>query len=204
MARYRMPHVGRPSDLPVTHTQMNDTFQGVSNAQHISVSEPLTIQNTLGGGTRIGIILPAAAPAAVAAEPAVMAKQFKVISTAHSDVMQCLPFVGGQSGSIDLTWVAKPWFLRGANTWPETVLRKRITYTYSEGVHGTRQATNHLPIPSVTEQQTIVPGYVLNDVIIAMRVNTGVVVPGTEGDDEPATVSWLDINNDGRMWQVIR
>lgn len=57
MGRYHTPFIGRPFNQPVTHNQFNDQARAVENSQAISVTPPLTVENTLTGGQRLGINL---------------------------------------------------------------------------------------------------------------------------------------------------
>ncbi len=58
MARERKPEVGRPFHAAVTEAQMNATFQTAANVNSISITPPLTLENTPLGGLRFGIVMP--------------------------------------------------------------------------------------------------------------------------------------------------
>lgn len=197
MARNHTPFVGRPFNQPVTHNQLNDHFRATENSQAISVAPPLTIENTLGGGTRIGIVMPPVPPTTAAAESVVTIKQFKIVRQSDSDVLQCRDYTGGGIVSFDNVWVAKDWFMRGPDTW-NGITRNNIKYSHYSIGNQTRRATK----AARAEKQTIVPAYIVGDIIIAFKVDTGLIVPGTEEDDEPRKVEWVEPAGT-RMWMVV-
>lgn len=196
MPRERKPEVGRPFNAPVTVAQQNAAYQTNANVNAISVDPPMTITNTPGGGIRLGIVMPRQVRQPV--DIPITTKQFKLADTRESDAFQCVAFDGGEVTDFERIWVARPWFIRGGRTW-SAVTRQDVRYTNYIAGHQQRRATKDGEI----ETQTIVPRYATSDIIIAVKVDTGVLVPGTEEDEEPETVEWLDINNDGRMWQVV-
>lgn len=113
-------------------------------------------------------------------------KIFTLVSVAN-DTLTATP-IGGTSPSDDLT-IAKPYLLR--YTPFHTVAYNGITYTYSSAT--ARQGDDG----AATEDQIIVPPYVVGDEIIAMAVD------GADLNDNGTTlddVKWMDINVDGRAW----
>ena len=204
MARENQPHVGRPFDGPVRASQMNDVFQQISNFKSMSVTRPLTLTQTAGGGVRLGIQLPKPVKAVAAVAAGTTIKQFQIRgSSTQSDAILCFPDNG--IDEIDISnkvWVAKPWFLRGKGTW-EGESRKGVTYSDYIVGNQTRTATSTID-PGDSELQTIIPGYVSQDIIVAALVGTGVIEPGTEDDEDgPTMVKWLDLNTTGRMWAMV-
>ena len=87
--------------------------------------------------------------------------------------------------------VAKPYLLRRTPFDGET--RDGITYTYSSD--SARQGDDG----ANTEDQVIVPSYVVNDIIFAVRNPVGGT--GVDDGESPATnITYLDLNLDGRAW----
>jgi len=123
------------------------------------------------------------------------ARQFKITSVAFSDYLICHSYDGGTEGQ-EAIYVAKPWFLRGTDTWG-SITRLNISYEYQSPA--SRTATKQIsPAISEVRQQDIVPTYVVGDIIVAEECNTGVTV---QIDAETTqAVTWIDINTDGRCW----
>lgn len=206
MTRAGIPHFGRPFSTELSENQVRSLLQAQGNFQSVTAEWPLLVQNTGTGGLRLRID-PSAfdRPAVVAtAEPGIQIQQFRIVSVSGSDAMRTRALPGGVLDlDLPITWVARPWFLRGGNTWSPTarnnVKRQGITYSAFTANDQKRVAVK-TGTPTISEDQTIVPLYVAKDIIVAAKVNTGVVVPGTEEDDEPVPVLWLDLNTTGRMW----
>lgn len=190
MPRERKPEVGRPFNAAVTVTQQNAAYQTAANVNSISVDPPMTIANTPGGGIRLGIMMPRQVRQQAVVSDAV-AKQFRLKSAAFSDALRCRTFLNEVEGDDDV-WIARPWFLRGGDTWGGVT---RLSITYGPGIFG-RDATKG----EITERQRLIPSYIVGDLIMGIRAETGVIVPGTEEDDEPESVKWIDLNVDARMW----
>jgi hypothetical protein len=110
-------------------------------------------------------------------------QQFTIASIGE-DVLICNPFDGTASDETSEIIIAKPPELRASREeWND------ITYTY------TNSQTRTADDGSETEDQVIVPEYVVGDVIYAVKNivgGTGVVVT------DP--VEWLDLNVAGRAW----
>lgn len=84
--------------------------------------------------------------------------------------------------------IAKPYLLQRTPFDGET--RDGVTYTYTDGE--TRSATDGV----TTEDQVIVPAYVINDIIVAARLTA-------ENLKNQLYAEWLDINADGRAWAAV-
>ncbi|HOJ76396.1 MAG TPA: hypothetical protein PLL65_20955 [Phycisphaerae bacterium] len=94
----------------------------------------------------------------------------------------CRTWNGTTEGTTDIT-VAKPYLLR------ESTTRTGYTYNYT----GDQARTSTKTSDSSTEDQVIVPEFVLNDQIWAISTDTGVTVGTTP-------VKYLDLNVDARAW----
>lgn len=91
---------------------------------------------------------------------------------------------GETEGTEDL-YVAKPYLLRRSlPSW------NGLTFTYTSDYE--REATDGVD----TEDQVIVPAYVIGDILYVVRPIGGTDVV----DDDTAPVVWLDLNVDGRAW----
>lgn len=191
MPRERKIEVGRPFNAPVTVTQMNAGYQTLGNVNSMSVDPPMFLTNTPGGGIHIGIDMPRQVRQKAVAAAGTEAKQFKIRGTEWSDALRCRPFLDGREES-DIVWIAKPWFLRGGDTWGGVT---RLSISYGPG-NLARSATKG----EITERQRLIPSYIDGDLIMAIRAATGVIVPDTEEDEEPERVKWIDLNVDARMW----
>lgn len=118
-------------------------------------------------------------------------KRFKVVEV-KGDYLVCNAFNGQVTGTQKIT-VAKPWLLRRSPFDGES--RDSITYTYSSDTE--RQADDG----SNTEDQVVVPSYVVDDEIYAEfdpEGGSGVTV--TLPDNTEVAAMWLDTNRDGRAW----
>lgn len=93
---------------------------------------------------------------------------------------------GATEASVD-TLIAKPYALRNSIT-----SRGGITYSYTTSVE--READDS----SSTETQVVVPNYVTDDLIFAVRVPRGCGV--SVGSMPAVALLWLDINVDARAW----
>jgi hypothetical protein len=96
---------------------------------------------------------------------------------------------GDGEGTGNSVKIAKPWFLRGALTWPGVVTRHSIWYSSYSASHQSRTAKS--TITGETERQRILPWYDAGDIVVA------IAMPVTLTE---TTVAWLDLNVDGRMW----
>jgi len=121
------------------------------------------------------------------------AVEFKLSSASGSDFVRCLPVAGGAD-----VYIAKPWFLRGSNTWNNRT-RNGVSYSYPypTTTQQFREATTSIGGNVVTQGQYIVPLYYPNDRIFAIRCATGLT------DPQGNPIGWLDLNVDGRMWEVV-
>lgn len=115
---------------------------------------------------------------------AVQVQQFKIVSIA-GDYVVCNPYNGLQANTDSSILVAKPPELRTSRaSW------NGITYAYSG--NQTRVATSG----SDTENQVVVPSYVVGDVIFGIKNIIGGT--GVKLNDDP--IDWLDQNVAGRAW----
>lgn len=108
-------------------------------------------------------------------------QQFKFKSMG-GDYIYAAPWDGTTEGAQ--IKVAKPYLLR--RTPFDGKSRNGISYTYS--ADDAREATNGTDI----EQQSIIPTYVVGDIVYAARA----VIGGTEVED----VTYVDVNADARAW----
>lgn len=103
----------------------------------------------------------------------------RVTITAIGDDTLTCTFPGGSSETV-----ARPFRFRKSDYDGETI--GGITYTYAGGVNQVRTADNG----SVSETQTIVPLYAVDDELIVIDVTES----GVSG------VKWIDANVDGKVW----
>lgn len=112
--------------------------------------------------------------------------QMQIVGVA-GDYLQCRKY-SGTSASGPTVSVAKPYLLR--KTPFNGASRNGISYSYTSDVSRTASLSGE------TETQVVVPSYVVGDIIYAIKgVVGGVGVTLTAG-----TISWLDLNVDGRAW----
>jgi len=115
-----------------------------------------------------------------------------VIKSVESEYLRCRAKNGTQELPGDIL-VARPWFLRGPNTW-QNKQRRGITYSYLADTQR-RTATS----ATGNETQVIVPRYSLEDEIeVVQGVSTGVYV--VDPDLGFTELRSVDLNVDGRMW----
>lgn len=127
-------------------------------------------------------------------DPSTFVQEFVIITISLDAVVGCHTFADGHEGTKRI-WVAKPWFLRGAETW-EGVSRLGVTYSnYATGNHF-RTASKNVGGEQVSERQGIIPTYHLRDRIVGIKAPAFITAP--DGTD----VKWLDLNLDARMWAV--
>lgn len=114
-------------------------------------------------------------------------RRFRVVSV-ETDYLYCNTWDGVTQGDVAVK-VVLPYLLR--RTPFDGYTRNGITYTYTSDTE--READDG----SDTETQVIVPSYVVDDEIYAVRN-----VTGTSGvrDSDNVPVDWLDLNVDGRAW----
>jgi len=119
--------------------------------------------------------------------------QCRIVSISFSDYLVC-HVIDEDGEQQDSTYVAKPWFLRGSDTWDGRT-RVNVTYSNYAGNYNIRRAVAGF---SAAKTQYLIPEYALNDIIFAMSCKaTG--VSRLNGDvSEP--VEMIDVNADGRMW----
>lgn len=115
---------------------------------------------------------------------------FRVANTAlfhRFDTIICEPYIEADGAfstdSDDYVYIAKPYLVRRTPFDGQT--RDGVTYTYASNTErtGTEGAA--------TEDQIIVPPYVIGDHIRAMYVSSTLVAEQEH---------WLDLNNDGRSF----
>ncbi len=124
-------------------------------------------------------------PSQVYAGPARGLIQMKIADISADDYLLCNHYDGAVQGTIDIA-VAKPYLVRTLASW------NSITYSYSDPQ--TRVATSG----SDTEDQVLVPAYVVGDIIYVQVVNwTGV------NDATPSEIKLLDVNADARAWAKV-
>lgn len=130
---------------------------------------------------------------AYSASSGVATQQFRILFLPIiSEAIKCRTWDGSTEGG-DIIRVARPYFLQGGRAW-NNVVRNGVTYSNYRGFSDQiRTATKE----GESETQTIVPAYLPSDILIAARVNTGVTTP------QGIIVEWIDLNVDGRMWQVL-
>lgn len=114
-------------------------------------------------------------------------RQFKVVSE-HGDYLKANPYDGAESNTDVEILIAKPYLLRQS-----LASRNSLTFTYSSN---TRTADDG----SETEDQVVVPSYVVGDVIYAMRNVQGGTSVNISINGIDKKVVWLDLNIDGRAW----
>ena len=110
-----------------------------------------------------------------------------VIKAILDDALEC-SFTFDTETDEDTFYIAKPWLLRKTPFDGKT--RNGFTYTYSGSQ--SRESNNG----STTENQELIPGYVINDIIYAISTPTDVKI-------EEEFVTWVDLNVDGRMWAKV-
>ncbi len=212
MPRENVPHVGRPFDGSVRASQMNDVFQQVANFKSMSVTRPLTLTSTAGGGVRLGIQLPKPVKAAAVA-PAISVQLFKIVGGFSNgenldggDYLVCnvSPEEELEEGEEQKeVLVAKPWFLRGRKTWHNVTRRDdgdafEFKYVYFSSTNNQKRWASLTSTSLQRQVQVLIPSYKADDLITAVRTATGVFK--NEGLSSEEAVKWLDLNVDGRMW----
>lgn len=138
-----------------------------------------------------GIVAPRQVnPGAASSAPEV--RRFK-IKEILQDYMQCAQWDGVKEGPV--TYVAKPLLLRASAT-TRVFTAGTLTFSDATSTGSQRVAT----LDATSETQVVVPEYVVDDEIIAIRNirgKTGLtrMDAGVEKD-----VEWLDMNTDARAW----
>jgi len=111
------------------------------------------------------------------------------ITQINNDYLTCQQLnADGNPSKVGTTNIAKPYLLT-----QKILLRNGIAYSAYSGQ--SRTATSG----GDSENQTIVPSYVIGDEIKAFRAIGGTGV--TDSSNKP--VNWEDNNNDGRAWAEI-
>lgn len=131
-----------------------------------------------GWGRTRGLVSPIASSGGGGSEP--LQVRFK---SHYGDLLICRSWSGTKEGASDI-YVAKPYLLR-RTPFDGTAGRNSVTYVYSDD--STRVATKG----GVSVTELIMPYYVENDLIYVLPFR------GVFG---AITVSWLDINADGRCF----
>jgi len=152
------------------------------------LNQPVEILRTWLGGVGAGRQIN---PSAVAVSPEI--RQFK-IRTIAVDYLECVPWDGVTEGE-NLTYIAKPPTLRGS-----VAARDGVTYS---GVHAQNGLTRTATLGAATENQIVVPNYLVGDVVMGARnVKGGVGVSRTVAGKQVALL-WVDLNVDGRQWAKV-
>jgi len=117
-------------------------------------------------------------------------QQFTVVEV-QGDYLICNPRTGNTDTDATRIFVAKPYLLR-------TSITTRDSIDYVEVDAQSRVATN---ADADTEDQVIVPSYVVDDIIYAINTISG----GTDVESGSQTqtqeeIEWIDLNVDGRAW----
>jgi hypothetical protein len=97
--------------------------------------------------------------------------------------------------------VARPYLLRRTPFHGKS--RDGIDYSYTSNVKRTASKTvPGSPPTTTTEAQVIVPKYVKNDVLYAVRHIFGPLdeYPVAQGNADKVQTDWVDLNVDGRYW----
>ncbi|MCP4539826.1 MAG: hypothetical protein GY832_22025 [Chloroflexi bacterium] len=105
----------------------------------------------------------------------------------QNDYLQCTAYDQVNAAAQGDVNVAKPWELRRTPFDTETITyanAQSITYTYSS--QRERSATDG----TYTETQLVTPDYAEDEIILAIRGNTGVT----------DALGWTDLNVAGRQW----
>jgi hypothetical protein len=123
-------------------------------------------------------------PSQVYAGPARGLIQLIIADVSEDDYLICNTWDGTTQGAVAIP-VAKPYLLRNIAAW------NGFTYAYSNPQ--TRVSTK--TADSTTENQAVVPAYVVDDIIYAQAANW------TNVDDAtPSEMKMIDTNLDARMW----
>jgi len=128
-------------------------------------------------------------------------KSFRVKSV-EIDYLICRTWDGRVEGSVDVK-VALPPLLQRTPFDGTSAGRDGFTYVYASGNNIERTSTK--TEDDTTEEQEIIPRYVVNDTILAIKTIAGSsgVFQGTDGDGNPINpIEWMDLNIDDRMWRI--
>ena len=154
-------------------------------AKHLDEA-PDAIRRIMGGVRR---------PRQVFAEPRSDTQQIRQMEVVgvEGDYLICVAKNGSSAAAYDAAryTVAKPYLLR--RTPFDGYTRNAISYTYTSAT-----ARTAVDADEDTETQEVVPAYVAGDVIYATRDVVGGT--GVTSRDGTTTVTWLDLNVDGRAW----
>lgn len=113
------------------------------------------------------------------------------LKSVQPDYLICRTWDGDEEGTEDI-FVAKNYKLRNSIE-EETIDSVTYNYTYTSVVHRVSTPEGG----GASEQQYVVPRWLVNDLIWAIPAHT-LVEAGAEGQEQP--VVWLDLNLDGRAW----
>jgi len=124
-------------------------------------------------------------------------KAFRVKSV-EVDYLICRTWNGKTEGSIDVK-IALPPLLRRSPFDLTVAGRDGFTYVYLSNTERTSTKT----ADATTEEQEIIPRYVVNDIIIAVKSVAGStgVFQDTENGAGINPIEWIDANFDDRMWR---
>lgn len=118
-----------------------------------------------------------------------------VIRSILPEYLVCRPWDGVEEGASDVL-VARPFRLRGTET-TRTFANGTVTYDGYDATGTERTAT--LPDAS-TEDQVIVPEYVVGDEIVGSRNIVGGTGVTRTFQGRTLPIDWLDLNIDARAW----
>jgi len=115
----------------------------------------------------------------------------------EDDYLVCRTWDGENEGDEDIN-ISKPTKLRFSIT-SETIDSDAVSYSSYDTSTQTRNADDG----STSEDQVIVPRYLVNDVIYAIRCQTFVDDPDADPDSDPMPqLNLIDMNIDARAWMA--
>lgn len=119
--------------------------------------------------------------------------QFRLKQNAadFADHLVCRTWDGIIEGAQNVL-IAKPWLLQQTPFDDET--RENVRYEYSDGITRTAYDITD-PTEQLKREEQIHPRYLVDDIIIATVVATGLIVAGLP-------VLWVDVNVDSRGWRT--
>lgn len=131
------------------------------------------------------LIRSVAAPSQIFLGPSRGLIQMIIADVSEDDYLICNTWDGTTQGTIPIV-VAKPYLLRNLAAW------NGMTYTYSDSQ--TREADDGAD----TEDQVVVPAYVVDDIIYCQATNFTNI-----GDGVTTDMKLVDCNLDGRAWAKV-
>jgi hypothetical protein len=161
--------------------------QGISAAEHNAILDALNRRNT-------GVAKASQVSNLGDTADGISFRRFK-IETIAGDYLVCLAWDGTTTSTLTIgetefeerVSIARPPLLRTS-----LLEHNDVTFVYTDDTTRTASATGE-----TDETQVIVPAYVVDDEIYAMRDPTG----GTGViDDGDGSVEWIDLNLDARAW----